>query len=179
MSRRRRRDWARVDVGLFSDVKVVRLARLQKSPELTAVSVSLYVATILASWTEDKPVPLADAAPPWYLDDVDRHVRDLTRVGMLDAATGAIPVATLDRWLEFVRSARASGSLGARSRWGSHSDPIGVGTNSDSDPNAYQTKTRRSLSRSRENGADRMEPPRATPTRVGSILDELLTEVEP
>jgi hypothetical protein len=112
--------WARLDTSLLSDPKVVALARAQKDPAKTAATVALYVGAVLASWREDRPVSVAEAAPAWWLDDVSAYVADLRAAGLVDRH-GKVPRATLDRWMQKVRAQRAAGRSTAAGRWGADS----------------------------------------------------------
>lgn len=115
---------AQIDTGLFHDTKVGNLARRQRDGTRTAVSVALFVATILASWREDRPVALVDATPLWFMDDPTPYVEDLIAVDLLDA-DGCIERATLDDWIGPYRKAVAGGHVGAARRWGGHKVPNG------------------------------------------------------
>lgn len=115
---------AQLDVGMFHDPKVIALARRQQDPLATLATMGLYVAIVLASWRADEPVPGADAAPAWVLSDLETYLADLTAVGLLDEA-GAVPVETLDRWMQTARAMVAGGARGAAARWGHDGGPVG------------------------------------------------------
>lgn len=78
---------------------------------------TLYIASVLESWSEDSPVTVVDACPAWYLDELSEHLADLMTVGLIDE-TGAVPEETLDRWMSGVRARSDAGRVGAQARWG-------------------------------------------------------------
>lgn len=108
---------ADIDVMLMHDPKVIRLARMQTDPDRTAVTLMLYVSTVLASWREDRPMTLEESAPAWYLRPLEQHIKDLVAVEMLEEG-GVIDPDTLARWMAGVRAVRAGGAAGAAKRWG-------------------------------------------------------------
>jgi hypothetical protein len=75
---------ADIDVGLFSDPKVIALARRLRDPLGTLVHVALYEAVVLASWRAGERVDFNIAAPGWFLDDLAQYVGNLQAVGLLD-----------------------------------------------------------------------------------------------
>lgn len=108
--------WAKLDTSLNSDPKVVALARRQQDAMKTGTTMHLYTSTVLASWREDRSIPVADAAPAWMATvDISPLIGDLVAVGLVDGS-GAIPDRTLDRWMEVLRDqrerARVAGILG-------------------------------------------------------------------
>jgi len=143
---------ADVDTGLYSDPKVKALARLQRGPVRTAATMTLYVATVLESWAENDRVSAEDAMPAWYLADYVDLVSDLTTVGLLDA-DGMIPEATLDRWLDGVRTRIASGRAAADKRWGRNGSAMGTHREPNTQP-ASQKKPARSAPALRERSSD-------------------------
>lgn len=167
MSSRDGRVWSKVDVGLMNDTKVVALARRQRDPTRTAASTCLYVATLLASWRENGPVSVRDAAPAWYLDDIDEVASDLVAVGLLDA-NECIPAATLDHWMESRRAQSEAGRLGNAIRWG----PSRV--RSGRDPERERDRGERG---ERESLREREEQPKSLgETLIGMGLDPSITE---
>lgn len=134
---------ADIDVGLYSDPKVGKLLRLQKDAELTALTLFMYTATVLASWKADEPLGLDDGAPLWFGDLVDtaRMTQDLIAAELFDAS-GIVPAATLDRWMAPARRRSQAASDAALARWAKS------GRNADAMPVDRQT-TRHPVARAR------------------------------
>lgn len=129
---------ADIDTGLFDDPKVKRLARLQRNGRTTAITMTLFVATVLTSWRQNRPVSIHDAAPAWCLFPIDKMVADLVAVGMI-ADDGTIPSDRLDHWMSGVRARIEGGRAGAEKRWGNR-DANGYPQGSNSAPNTHTSQ---------------------------------------
>ena len=130
---------ADLDTGVGDDPKVVALARRLRDPGQTAAHLGLYVALIAKSWGAGQRLTLADAAPAWWLDDVEPIRENLAAVGLLDA-DGRIPDHAWSSWyspaaerLERTRerwrrgNARRHRDATARSQRGDIGDPDRTG----------------------------------------------------
>lgn len=161
---------ADLDTGLCHDRKVVALARLQRSPERTATTLMLYVATVLASWREDRPETLDDSVPAWFGKSVERYRADLVSVGLLDE-DGRIPVETLDRWMASARARVAGGRSGAASRWQGNGYPLGA--RRPPNANSQEAKKPRSQERARPKASDRTDGDGSPVESFGEIMTRL------
>ena len=117
MSSRNGLSRADVDTHLLHDRKVIALARRYRGDEKeTSIAVVLYLGAVLASWRENKPMSVSDAAPAWLLIDVDPYVVEMHAVGLVDV-DGRVPEATLDVWMASSRAASERGREAADRRW--------------------------------------------------------------
>lgn len=112
---------ADIDVALYHDPKVVKLARRMRDPVQTITRLGLYQALILASWSAGERVTIEDAAPAWWTDDLDEVARDLADVGLVDHEA-RIPHKAWEAWYGPARDAREDrkfeGSIGGLIRSG-------------------------------------------------------------
>ena len=76
---------ADIDVGLYSDPKVIALARRLRDPVKTMAYVGLYHAAVLESWAAAQRVSIVDAAPAFWLEPLDEVQQLLEAVGLVDA----------------------------------------------------------------------------------------------
>ena len=89
---------ADIDVGLFDDPKVRRLARRVGDPVRTLAALSVYISVVLESWRRGERATATDASPAWVPDaDLDGIVNALADVGLLDAE-GFLPEAAFEGW---------------------------------------------------------------------------------
>ena len=107
----RRDGFAQMDVStaIVEDGKFRQIAR--EHSEMLPTAFMAYVATMGASWQEERRVPILEAWPllvPWDA----AIVAELSRVGLLDDG-GCIPAATWDRWFVPAQERRDA----ARDRW--------------------------------------------------------------
>jgi hypothetical protein len=106
---------ADLDTGLFSDPKVVALARRLRDPVQTAAHLALYQALVLGSWGAGARITFDEAVPAWWLGPSDEIRSNLAAVGLIDAA-GRIPKRAWTSWYlpAFTRreARRESGRLG-------------------------------------------------------------------
>jgi hypothetical protein len=111
---------ADIDVGLFDDPKVRRLARLQRDPARTSASLVLYLSLVLESWADGDRLVVDDAAPTWFTDPVDDLVADLKAVELVDPE-GRVKESSWAAWFTpaFDRRQRRrdAGSEGGKASW--------------------------------------------------------------
>ena len=88
---------ADIDTNLYSDPKIVQLARTYRDPIKTATAVTMYHALILASWRQGERVTVDEAAPAWWLEPINGIADDLHTVGLTDIE-GRIPEHAWERW---------------------------------------------------------------------------------
>jgi len=165
--------WARadVDVGLYDDPKVKALVRLQRDPLKTAATMTLYLATILASWRHDSRVKVLDAAPTWWLDVPDEMIVDLTSVGLLDSR-GCVPKVVLDRWMASTRARSEGARAAADARW-SDRNANGMRPHSGRNANSLPASQPAGRARARETGQARET---SAPRSLKQILAETTGE---
>lgn len=161
---------ADVDTGLMDDPKVKKLVRRQRNEQATATTLVVYIATLLDSWAEDEPIAAVDAVPGWITmsdESIERVIADLKAVELLDAS-GRIPIATLDHWMEGVHARRAAGRIAAAVRW--HSEG-----NAKRMPRPDQPV---GLRGSRENGQRELTPGARSRTRGMTSAADVLREID-
>ncbi len=111
---------ADIDTGFYHDPKVLALARRLRDDALTMAYAGLYQATVLASWNAGRRVTLAEAAPAWWLSDLDSPLAELQAVSLLDADGLVLEhafAAWAGRLIDAREAAAAAGREGARRRW--------------------------------------------------------------
>ena len=109
---------ADVDVGLFDDLKLKKLWRGLRDSGLMCQAVTIFLATLLASWGAGERC-VADEATPVWLDPDPEIIAALQAAGLLDAE-GRIPEQAWTSWYEPARArrddARLRGQIGGLMR---------------------------------------------------------------
>jgi hypothetical protein len=107
---------ADIDTGFFHDPKLRALARRLQDPQKTMAAAGLYLATVLASWHEDRRLTIDEAAPGWWLDEPREYLEDLIAVGLLDEEA-RVPLHAYEAWTARPRRAQEAGRKAATQRW--------------------------------------------------------------
>jgi hypothetical protein len=92
---------ADIDVGLLLDPKFVRLLRLMPDNGERAITVLVYVQTLLASWREGRRMTAVEAEALWEV--TPERMAVLHTLGLLDAQ-GRVPKHAWERWFEPARA---------------------------------------------------------------------------
>jgi len=115
---------ADIDSGLFSDPKVVALARRLHDAGATAAHVALYEALVLGSWGSGDRLTFEEALPAWWMEDASEVRANLTAVGLL-GEDGRIPAKAWEAWFRPAwdrrEARRAKGRLGGLAKAGRRS----------------------------------------------------------
>lgn len=110
---------ADVSVALLDDLKFRSLWRVLGDPGDQARAVTVYLATVLASWAAGCRIPADDALPTW-MDDPAHVLEGLVRVGLLDP-DHRIPDHAWASWFgpawERRERKRAGGRIGGQRSW--------------------------------------------------------------
>ena len=107
---------ADIDTNLYHDPKVLALHRRLRDHRRTSDAMTVYTATVLASWKANQRLTIAESAPAWWLDDPEALVPDLQAVGLLDAE-GRVAEHAFTAWTDRARSASEQGQKAALARW--------------------------------------------------------------
>lgn len=128
---------ADVDTNLMHDPKAIALARRLRDPALTMSTLGLYVSAVLASWSAGRRVSVSDAAPAWWLVELDEPIAALREVGLVDEE-GCVLEHAFAAWFgpAQVRRSIASeaGVRGNIKRWHPETGAIGAVSQPDSRP---------------------------------------------
>lgn len=130
---------ADVDTSIYDDPKVRALARRLRDHVRTASAMTLYQATMLASWRAGRRLTIDESAPAWWLDDPSDYLVDLQAVQLLDGE-GRVPEHAFEAWagrlIDRREAAADAGREGARRRWHPDEPPDPMGSDSGPDGGA-------------------------------------------